>query len=183
MENDKLNQIWDSQNIDLPIGGPEDIVQKAKKQRKGQFLTILILVITVLVLLAFTFHYSGNRWNDFTLGLTLMISSLTFRIVLELITLLQKESQLVSLDIKSFRTYLKRHYRLRLGINYIISPICFAIYVIGFLMLLPFFKQAFSEGFYLYILISGAISLLAVLVIIIKGVLKEIRLLRQLNEK
>ncbi|MEL7006278.1 MAG: hypothetical protein AAFN93_26655, partial [Bacteroidota bacterium] len=73
------------------------------------------------------------------------------------------------------------HYQSRLRINYIITPICFAIYVFGFTMLLPFFKNEFSGGFYTYILISGFVSFFVLIIIIAYGILKEHRMLRKLR--
>ena len=183
MKNDKLDQIWNTQDHDISIETPNDIIKKAKSQRRGQYITITVLVVTVLIVAIFTMYFANNQWNNFTFGLTLMISSLVFRIILEFISLYRKESQLISLDNKSFRAYLKKHYRLRLRINYFITPICFAIYVIGFIMLLPYFKEELSKGFYTYILISGSISLLVLMGIIMKSIKKEHRFLQQLDKK
>lgn len=178
MENDKLNQLWNSQDHDLSSESPNDIIKKAKNQRGKQYITILILIITVVIVVLFAVYYSNNQWNNFTLGLTMMISSLVFRIFLEFISLYRKESQLISLDNKSFKAYLKKHYQLRLRINYIITPICFLVYVIGFIKLLPYFKEELSKGFYNYILISGTISLLVIIAIIINSIRKESRFLQ-----
>jgi len=182
MENDKLDQIWNDQDLDLSIAKPHDIIRKANNQRRSQYITITILIITVLVLLVFSFYFA-RQWNDFTLGMTLMISSLVFRIVLEFISIYRKEGELIALDSTAFRAYLRKHYRARLRINYIITPICFAIYVMGFLKLLPYFKQELSKGFYDYILISGIVTLIVLIGIITKSVRKEIRFLRQLNRQ
>lgn len=180
MENDKLTQLWNQNKDNSAITAPEIIIKKAKKQRYGQFIAIAVMSLTVLILLAYSI-YTINQWNNFALGLVLMISSLTFRIILEFVSLYQKENQLISLDSISFKKYLKKHYKLRLAVNYIITPICFAIYVFGFTKLLPYFKQVFSEGFYTYILISGIVSLFVLVVIIVKNILKENAFLKKLN--
>ncbi len=112
---------------------------------------------------------------DFALGLLLMISSLTFRVILEFITIYRKESQLISLDNPSYRKYLRKHYSIRLKVNYIVPPICFVIYIFGFIKLLPYFKQEFSEEFYTYILIFGTVSLLVIAGIVINTVSKQLR--------
>ena len=138
--------------------------------------------ITVLILLIYTIYCISNEWNDLMLGLVLMISSLTFRIFLEFISLYRKESQLVLLDNLAFKKYLKKHHKTRLQVNYIITPICFAIYTFGFTRLLPYFKQAFSEGFYSYVLISGIASLFVLALIVVRSILKESEYLNQLNK-
>lgn len=183
MKNDKLSQIWNSQTYDSTIESPDQIIKKAKKQRNSQYISIAIMSITVIILLIYAFYYVGNNWNRFTLGMVLMISSLSFRIILELVSLYRKENRLVTLDNRSFKKYLKKHYKLRLKVNYMITPICFAIYVYGFTMLLPYFNQMFSESFYTYILISGIISLFIIAVFIIKSILKEHNFLNLLNRK
>ena len=52
MENDKLNQLWNNQKINSNINTPENIIKLAKKQRNGQFLSIIILSITIVILIA-----------------------------------------------------------------------------------------------------------------------------------
>ncbi|TCK67842.1 hypothetical protein DFQ05_1624 [Winogradskyella wandonensis] len=183
MENDNLNTIWNKQNDSLQIDSPSKLIKIAKNQRKGQILSLAIMATTVVVLIAFTIYTKTNQWNDFALGLTLMISSLFFRIILEMFTLFRKDNQLVSLDSKTYQDYLKKHYKDRLTINYIITPLCFIAYVYGFIKLLPFFKVEFSNGFYTYILVSGIVSLLVILYIIIKSILKENRFLQELKQK
>ncbi len=180
MKNDELNKLWDSQDKTVPKDLLSKIVPKAKKQRRGQYIGTLVMTTTNLILVVYTLYFA-NHWNDFALGLFLMISSLVFRVILELITLYRKESRLVTLDYKAFRAYLKRHYRLRLGINYFITPLCFAVYVVGFIKLLPYFEYYLSQGFYTYILISGIVSLLVLLGIVINSIIKEQGFLSELK--
>ena len=183
MKNDKLSEIWNSQQYDSFIENPDQIIKKAKKQRNSQFISIAVMSTTVIILLIYTAYYVGYNWNNFTLGIVLMISSLAFRIVLEFVSLYRKENRLISLDHRSYKKYLKRYYKIRLKVNYIITPICFAIYVFGFTMLLPYFKQMFSKGFYTYILISGIVSFLVIAAIIVNSVRKEHNFLNLLNRK
>ncbi|MCB0399826.1 MAG: hypothetical protein KDD26_09440, partial [Winogradskyella sp.] len=122
MENDVLNTIWNSQD-DKSINNPEAIISKAKTQRRRQFWSVLIMSLTVAILIGYTIFVSPNQWNNFTLGLLLMISSLVFRIVLELGTIYLKEGKLVTLDNKSYKNYLKKHYKLRFWIHYLVTPI------------------------------------------------------------
>ncbi|RZN80958.1 MAG: hypothetical protein EVB11_11000 [Winogradskyella sp.] len=183
MENDFLNKLWNAQDDNSGINSPKDIIAKAKTQRRRQLGAILIMSITVLVLLAFIIYVSPNKWNNFTLGLILMISSLTFRIILEFGSIYQRESRLVSMDSKSYTSYLKSYYKARVIINYVVTPICIAVYIYGFYLLLPYFKTQFSEGFYLYILISGIVSLIAIIAIITYSIRRESRFLQQLKKQ
>ena len=183
MKNDNLSQIWKSQENDLSLDKPDLIIKKAKKQRNGQFITIAVLSVTLIILISFTITYANGNWNNFTLGLLLMISSLAFRVIIEFISMYRKESRLIALDNVAYQKYLKAYYRMRLKANYIITPLCFGVYIFGFTLLLPYFKKEFSVGFYNYILISGIVSLVIVALIIINSIAKEHRFLRQLKGK
>lgn len=183
MENDNLNTLWGNQDNDISNYSPKKIITKAKKQRNGQYINIAIMSITVMILIIYAFYYAFNQWNTFNLGLLLMISSLTFRIILEFYSIYRKEDRLISMDHKSYHAYLKKYYRTRLTINYVITPLCILVYIIGFYLLLPYFKEYLSEGFYTYILISGIISLLFVIAIIMYSTIKEQRFLKQLNKR
>jgi|TARA_B110000116_G_scaffold246339_1_gene238006 hypothetical protein len=81
---------------------------------------------------------------------------------------------------KSYHAYLKKYYKARQMINYVITPICIAVYIFGFYLLLPYFKEYFSKAFYNYILISGTLSIIVVIAIIIKSTIKEQRFLKKL---
>ena len=180
MENDQLTELWQMQANDSSNFNPKDIITKAKKQRNSQYISITVMSLTVVVLFIYTFYYAFNHWNTFNLGLTLMITSLTFRIILEFYSLYRKEKQLISMAQKSYFAYLKKYYKARQIINFAVTPICIAVYIFGFYLLLPYFKDYFSKGFYTYILISGIFSLIGVSAIIIKSIIKEKRFLKQL---
>ena len=180
MENDQLTELWEMQANDSSNFNPKDIITKAKKQRNSQYISITVMSLTVVVLFIYTFYYAFNHWNTFNLGLTLMITSLTFRIILEFYSLYRKEKQLISMAQKSYFAYLKKYYKARQIINFAVTPICIAVYIFGFYLLLPYFKGYFSKGFYTYILISGIFSLIGVSAIIIKSIIKEKRFLKQL---
>ncbi|WP_222931335.1 hypothetical protein, partial [Xanthovirga aplysinae] len=62
MKNDKLSQTWNRQENDSPLANPDHIIKKAKKQHNGQFITIVVLSITVLVLVIYSIYYSGIQW-------------------------------------------------------------------------------------------------------------------------
>ncbi|MFC5195273.1 hypothetical protein ACFPH8_08020 [Bizionia hallyeonensis] len=182
MENDNLNKLWDIQTNDISNFNPKEIITKAKKQRNSQYISITVMSLTVMVLIIYAFYYAFSQWNTFNLGLILMISSLTFRIALELFFLYRKEKQLISMAQKAYRAYLKKYYKARQMINYVITPICVIVYIIGFYLLLPYFKEYFSQAFYNYIVISGILSLIVVIAIIINSTIKEQRFLKQLNK-
>ncbi len=182
MENDNLNKLWEVQTNDISNFNPKDLITKAKKQRNGQYISITVMSLTVLILIIYAFNYAFNEWNTFNLGLLLMISSLSFRIILEFYSVYRKEKHLIAMNHKLYHAYLKKYYKIRLIINYVVTPVCILVYIVGFYLLLPYFKEYFSKAFYTYILISGVISILTVITIIIYSTIKEQRFLKQLNK-
>ena len=182
MENDNLNKLWEMQANDSPNFNPKEIITKAKKQRNRQYTSITVMSLTVILLIIYAFYYAFNQMNTFNLGLILMVTSLTLRIILEFYSLYRKENQLISMTQKSYHAYLKKYYKARQMVNYVITPICIAVYIFGFYLLLPYFKKYFSNGFYTYIIVSGVISLVFVIVIIVKSTIKEQRYLKQLHK-
>jgi hypothetical protein len=182
MENDNLNKLWKTQGNDILKYSPQDVITKAKKQRNGQYLTITILSTTVIIIVIYAFSFALNRWNAFNLGLILMASSLTLRIILEFYSMYRNERHLISMDHKSYHIYLKKYYRIRLMVNYIVTPVCIVLYIVGYTLLLPTFEKYFSKVFYSYILLFGIISLFIIVAIIIYSISKEQRFLRHLNK-
>lgn len=183
MENDQLSNTWKDQNIESTPNLAIDIIKSAKKQRNRQYGAITIMTLTVVVLITYVLYIGPSQWDNFTLGLVLMIGSLVVRILIEIGSVYHKERQLISLDNKSYRSYLKRFYKKRLMINYFITPICIVLYCYGFYLLLPYFKREFSEGFYRYIKISGIASLLFIVGIIINSIRKENSFLNKMKKE
>ena len=180
MDNDKLNQLWNNDSTTPNLIQPEAIVQKAKSNRQRHYIGIVVLSITVVIITIYAVAFFPKNFNNFSLGLLLMIIPLVFRIALEFASIYKKQSKLVEMDSKGYHNYLKRFYSLRKVVNYIITPICFGIYVYGLSLLFPYFKREFSEGFYTYLIVSGIISLMAIAFIIIRGIVKENRFYREL---
>jgi len=69
MKNDNLNKLWEMQANDSPNFDPKDIITKAKKQRYGQYTSITVMSLTVVILIIYTSYYAFNQWNTFNLGL------------------------------------------------------------------------------------------------------------------
>jgi len=181
MKTDNLDALWQSQNDNIDISDANRVINKAKKQRNGQYITIAVMTITLFILIVYTFYFSFNEWNNFNLGLMLMISSLAIRIILEIYSVYKKENQLIAMHHKSYLNYLKKYYKTRMIIHYLVTPLCITSYSIGFYLLLPYFKNYLSEGFYNYILISGVLVIFFIVAIITNSTLKERRFLKQLR--
>ena len=173
MDNDKLSQLWNNDNPTPILVQPNAIIQKAKSNRQRQYVGIIVLSVTVMIITIYAAAFFPKNFNNFSLGLLLMIIPLVFRIALEFASIYKKQSKLIEMDSKGYHNYLKRFYSLRKVVNYVITPICFGIYVYGLSLLFPYFKREFSQGFYIYLVVSGIISLLVIAFIIIRGIVKE----------
>ncbi len=182
MTNKELSKIWQSQSSMGQIERPEKIIQMARTKRDGQLLTIVILSATLLILLFYAWNYLSLKWNNFNIGLVVMITSITLRTLIEIVYVNQKQRKMLSLDPKAFRDYLENFYRQRMILNYSVTPICFISYIIGFSMLLPYFKETLQPGFYHYVLISGIISLIIIVFILIKNCFEELMFYKFLSK-
>ncbi|QNA43182.1 hypothetical protein [Lacibacter sediminis] len=165
---------------------PETLIrlaeQKAKQVRTKHVVTMAILSITVLVIIWYFATYAGTTFNRFSIGLLLMIVSLLIRIVIEYISF----RKLHTIDVRAdFKTYTKRvtaFYTNRRLIHLIITPLLFAAYVTGFVLLLPVFQEQFSEAFYIYVLVSGFVSMAVLAFVILKANKRELKLLAHLKQ-
>lgn len=181
MKSDILNKLWENQQNSNELSNVETIIAKASVQRKKQNIGITIMAITLTILCVYAVYYLPSNWSNFSLGLVMMIGSLAFRIVLEFIFKFRKGKQLVNSDNISFKAYLINYYKIRQIVHYAITPICYGIYIYGFTLLLPYFKEAFSKEFYLYIIISGLLSFVVIGAVIVKNVIQELKEIKELN--
>lgn len=180
MNNDILNKIWNENKSSQTIPRPSAIITKANQQRRKQNIGLIVMGITALILIVYAAFYLPNSFNSFSLGLILMVASILLRIIVEMYSKLQKASKIASMDTKTYNLYLKKYYKWRMKINYILTPVCFAVYCYGLYLLFPYFKREFSNGFYVYLMVSGAVSLVVVGAIIMNQIIKETRFLRLL---
>lgn len=180
MENDILTKIWNKENDNNPLINSKEIISLASKQRASQRIGMIIMSLTLIIITIYAIIYLPQNFNTFSLGLLLMITAMLVRIVIEWYSKMRKAQQLVALDYKAYKSYLKKYYKMRMLVNYIITPICFGIYCYGLYLLFPHFKREFSQGFYIYLIISGIVSLAVIAMIIINQVVKERRFLKQL---
>lgn len=181
---ENIKSSWTNQNDSkTPTDGAIKVKTKVKNLKLNQLYTTVILSITVVVLVAFFFYISAYKVSVVMLGLFLMIASLTVRVVLELYSSKSLKSLNVTLSTLAFKQKLTKHYKNRIRIHYVATPIILALYIVGFVILLPSFKENLSEGFYTYIIISGIVFFMVIVFLIIKTIKKEIQDLKNLITK
>ncbi len=183
-----LEQAWQQQSgkgAQRPM--PEQLMQLSEeqaKQVKSKFrLTIGLLSLTVFILIAYFATYADLSFTSFSIGLLLMIVSLTIRIVLEWVSTLQFQQLDRLLDFSTFLQQSTAFYSKRRILHLVITPLLYATYIIGFVLLLPVFKQEFSNGVYLYFVFSGFGSLLVLAWFIYKANRKELSVLKKLQRE
>lgn len=182
-----LEQAWQQQaskGVQRPM--PEQLMQLSKehaKHLKSKFRwTIGLLSIVVFILIVYFATYAGLNLATFSIGLLLMIGSLTIRILLEWISTLQFQQLDRLADFSTFLQQSTTFYRKRRFLHLLITPILYATYIIGFVLLLPVFKQEFSNGIYLYFVFSGFGSLGVLAWFIYKANRKELSVLAKLQQ-
>jgi len=182
-----ISQNWQNQNTE-PSNLPkaELLIQKAKAKTKAlqrkKWWTIGILSLTFLVLVFFFFSVGAHQnWSE-SLGLSLMIFMLLSRISIELFSKHHLQHIDQSLDFQTYVDKLQRYYKMRMWIHYVLTPLIYFAYFGGFVSMLPVFKAELSEGFYLYILISGVVVFIGLALFIVFHIGRELKALELLKQ-
>ena len=171
---------WQQHQTPLPNKNVDQIIEKSQGIKRKQQITKIVLGITVIILIAFFLYVSAYKNTRAFWGLGLMIGSLCIRIIIEYVSGLKKESFPLHQSMKAFNEQLVNYYKSRKITHYLYTPILFAAYVFGFVLMLPIFKQQLSAGFYTYIIISSIITFIALAVLIGFQVIKELKIIKSL---
>ncbi len=181
MENSQLTELYNSQEVAVPPFDSKKLIDKAILQRRAQHTGMTVMALTVGILIVYAVWQFPKEINMFIAGLFIMISSLIVRIVVEYYSRLRKVSGMLQLDARNYLKSLQAYYKWRQRIHFAITPLCFGAYLYGLIQLSPYFKTAFSTGFYTYLIVSAIISLLAIAAVIVNQVVKELKFLRELH--
>jgi len=178
MENfDDLKSLWDNQSRLTTSTTASDLIQKAeaamKRLKRKQRLTIVILTTLILILAAYFIWVGAHKFNSLTTGLGIMIGVVIVRILFEGFSVARLKKIKPDSSMIEFSGSMSDYYRWRRGINLVLVPVVYGAYIAGFTLLLPSFKEYFSRGMYLYILISGYGSLTVLALFIAWQIKKE----------
>lgn len=177
-----IKQQWAQRQIPLPHEKDINIIiEKAKIIRKKQITGQIVLGTTALILIGFFFYVSAYQNSRAFLGLGIMIGSLLLRIGIEFLSTTKKTHIPADHDMKSYILKLIRFYKQRKIIHFLVTPLLFLSYIFGFWLLLPVFKAELSAGFYTYILVSSTIIFMALAILIIYQIRKELSLLKEIR--
>ncbi len=177
-----LRSQWANQGqAEIPKDGAKKILKTIAAVRKKQRITNYVLAVTGSVLIAFFFYVSAYKYQSVMIGLLLMIGALVLRIGLEFSNLRSLKNMDVLTTAEEFKQRMIRYYNERTKVHFILTPIVFLIYSVGFVMLLPAFKASLSAGFYNYIIVSAIVSLVVLCLFIVREVRKELQVLKELK--
>jgi len=181
-----IQALWNQQpNADQPQAAGA-IIARAETSNKRLLAThrgtIGTLSATVLLLAVYFWVYGTTTNPTVLAGGLLMVVSLLVRIGVEYISYRRFARIKLNTDLRTCLEQTKAFHRVRQQIQFIATPLSLGSYVWGFILLLPYIKAGVSEGFYWYILFSGAFFLLILCVIIYRQIRSEMRLLAQLKE-
>lgn len=178
-----LKTHWQNQpEQETPKGGSKQIIDKLNFIKKKQQITSVVLSVTAIVLTVFFFYVMAYKNTTAFFALLLMISSLFIRISIEFFSINKLKQINITVTHASFKSQVINYYKKRIKIHYIITPVLFSLYIIGFVMLLPFFKAGVSSWFYTYILVSGAVFLIIIAMYVKKQIQKELRLIKNIQK-
>lgn len=173
---------WENQpDIETPKDGAKLIVKRVNSIKKKQRITNIILGITTVILISFFFYISAYNNLIVAAALLLMVSSLLIRMIIEYISMHKLKQINRTVGVVDFKKNLVDYYKKRINTHYVITPIIVILYIIGFLILLPFFKENLSSGFYTYILVSSVVVLIVLGLFIRKQIQKELLILKDLQ--
>lgn len=176
-----LKSQWGNQNQQKPPkDGAKQILKKIKSIQKQQRITNIVLTVTGIVLIFFFFYISAYKFQPVMIGLLMMIGTLALRIGIELSSMRTLKNMNVAIAVESFKKRLIRYYNRRKKVHFILTPIIILIYSIGFVMLIPAFKENLSSGFYNYIVVSSIILLIMLCLFIFRDAKKELSELKEL---
>ena len=164
-----------------PENGSQKIVEKTVFIKRKQVLTNIILSATLIILILFFFYVTAYNSARASLGLGIMIGVLALRILLEILSIKKLNELKFDLDTISFKKKITDYYNNRIKTHYVFTPIIIIAYSVGFILLLPIFKENLSHGFYIYIISSAIVVLVGLVTLIAFQVKREISMLKTLK--
>lgn len=178
---DNMISGWKNQSVPAPKNSSE-IIRFARERlndsRKKHFATLVVLSITLIVIALYGFFTKGQSLLFFS-GIGLMIASLLVRILIEWNSSENLKKINVAEITSGYLQQLTQFYQRRKRIHGWVTVAMFGIYLVGFMLLLPLFKQSMSLGFFIYILLSGLITFSVLIYFISRKTREE---LQRLNE-
>lgn len=184
---DQLKNSWkEAKEGQSSVGNSSDMLKVARenhnKSKKAQIGNVIVLSLVVIGLCAFFYFLAPLQETLSRIGIGLMIGGLLVRIIIELVSY-QKASKI---DYSSSSTdtmqQAQTFYNYRKRIHGPVTITIIALYTIGFYALTPEFSKYF-DTFWMW-MIDGSYVIIAIILFlgIRKGVVQEMKDLKQINE-
>lgn len=151
----KLQQAYRSQPA--PPANFNSLMDRLQVSRQKSWLTILIISMTLIAFILFAILIdTGSHWHVRIIFL-LMGVSLTGRIAWELWNVRKLKKLDRSLSPSDYQKQVYDFAGNRRWTHFLVTPVTYGIWIAGFVMLLPYFEQVLSRGFYLYVKYSSVV--------------------------
>ncbi|MEO9952308.1 hypothetical protein [Nonlabens sp.] len=159
------------------------ISNRVNRLKNKNRITIAVLITTVAVLVAYLIWVGYAAPVSFYLGLFLMVGSIGYRVIAELIST-QKLSQ-IALDnsYHNHKSAIEKYYNSRLILHKVLTPIILVVYWVGFVILIPTFKENLSDFWFNYTWISSIPIAIAMILFIRYHIKKEYAILNKLKKE
>jgi hypothetical protein len=178
---EEISEQWMSQKPQTAVS-LNSIYKKVAHVKNKNIIAIAVLVLTAMVLIGYFSYYMFYASAVFNLGLLLMISSVSIRIALEVVSIIRLDRVPEHTNVKAYYERLKKYYKARIAVHKIWTPILLVGYWAGFVLLIPTFKENLSSFWYYYVTYSSIPIALIMILFIRYHIRKEQRVLEKVVE-
>ncbi len=178
---DKMIAEWKNQPVPQAKNTLEIIglaSNRLKDSRRKHLITSIVLSITLLFVVAYAITVNSESLL-FLVGIGLMVASLLVRILIEWYSSVCLRRINIDEITNSYLTQLNGFYKRRRKIQGLVTTFLFGTYVVGFLLLIPLFRQTMSSELFIYIVVSGPVILAVMAFFIWKKIGEELRRLEE----
>lgn len=155
--------------------------EQFQAMKSKQSYTVVVLSVTAIILIGFAIWVFHPQALVFTVGITLMILSLVVRIILEIISIKENNSLKLDTSLHTYVEKIKRYHQNRLKIHKVWTPALLFTYWLGFLLLIPTFKENLSDFMFQYVCWSSIPIAIVMIWLIAREIKKENSLLVQIE--
>ena len=179
-----LQALWQNQNT-TPSDSAEKLIglardQKTKSIRKHRSGIIVLSITSLILILIWAFTPFSNPVGY---GLTIMISALIIRVLLETYSYKRMKNIDIAEVSSEYQQQIKAYFKLRKQLMTTVTAITVILYIVGFVIMLPTFKQTLPTWFFWYIVGFLMIGIPIGSYFLIRQARNEIKDLKRVIEK
>ena len=176
----KIKEQWVPRGIPAqPEKGHQEIIRKSGDIHDKKRISQVVLGAAILILGLFFFYISTDISSTAFWGPGIMAGTLVMKMYIEF-AMIKNRRFPIDEAMTHYKRQLIRYYKTRKYIHFIVTPLLFAAYIYGFVMLLSIFEQELLGEFYTYIIYSSWVVFLGLAVLIGVQSRKELEILKSL---